>query len=323
MAFAELLGDRAILVTGSLCAQPSDRWMDRSEVRPLQYIDRSGIASFEWADRIGELGFGSCAWDTGSRRFYFSTGPDLHVIDLDRGDRRVIEVSGLKDVHEILWHDGLLQVANTGHDEVVAIDAASGEVRDRFPLRSGSSNGLGEVKDRHHLNQVFVGVDGEYWGLVHHVEGRQVVRVIATKALKTQGDGGVVRLGDGRRVPLRLTAPHSVTIVGDHAWIFDSGRRRLLEFDEEWAPVATVETMGWGRGAALDADRKVIFGGISPLRRRYLEAAGLKEDPAAFVEAYDLRARSPMGAVRVAEVEQINNVYLVDRELLDALRDVR
>src|SRR5207244_847381 len=98
--------------------------------------------------------------------------------------------------------DGTLWIANTGRDEAVAFDLATEKVVDRMPVRSvrGSeaaeprAPGAGETVDRFHANQITRALDGKLYVLVHHVDGKQLVKYVAQRLVKMQGNGGVIEL---------------------------------------------------------------------------------------------------------------------------------
>lgn len=319
---ADLLGDdAALVVTGSLAAKEADRTHGRDAIHPVHVVDVGGTRTVEGLDGFGEFGVGALVVAPDGASALCSDGDRLWSLDLVAGGATELPVRDLVDVHEIEVDGDVLLLANTGRDELVELDAAGREL-DRVPLagfRAATPAAEGAV-DRFHANQFLRGPGGRRWALVHHVEGYQLLRKAATKVLKVQGDGGLVALDDGERRALRLTAPHSVTAVGEGWWIFDSGRSEVRRYDGALGHVGTAPTGGWGRGAAVDEARGVVWAGMSPIRRRYLGVVpGPHVDVPCTVEALRASDAASLGAVAIPDVEQVNNVYLVPRSVGDAL----
>lgn len=356
-----LLADRmSIVVTGSLAAKVADRTHARDEIRPVQVVDSDGLHRIARLDHLGEHGVGALLLDEVAGRALLSDGARLWRLDLGSGDLSRLPVAGLEDVHEIERSSSGYLVANTGKDEIVRLDHQYLEVErvDLGLLRTGVApdGGISEVGaddstevgsdlarpgvgggdrvrgqghlplgavDRFHANQAIENADGRVWVLVHHVAGYQLMRKVATKVLKVQGDGGLVSLRDGRRLELKLTAPHSLTRVGDRWWVFDSGRSEVRIYTDDFVLDLTVQTSGWGRGCAVDEESGRVYAGMSPIRRRYLGVVpGRHVDTSCEVEVFDLSDASKLGSIVVPDMEQINNVYLVSRSVGDALKAI-
>jgi hypothetical protein len=327
LGWMRLGGDAALVVTGSLSAKPQDRSLERSAIRPVQVVDGGGVHVVPFFDDLGPLGVSSFVFVPGTTAVLLSTGDDLLEVELTTGAVTDLPIGDLTDVHEMTLVDGRVWLSNTGRDELVAVSLADGAEIERVslaPFRTGRTDGSAdESVDKFHVNQVFADLDGELHCLVHHVAGRQFLKRVAARVIKSQGDGGVLGLGDGVARGLGLSAPHSVRIVGDSYWIFDSGKATVAVFDREWRPNGTFATSGWGRGAAVDADRATVHAGMSPIRRRYLPFATGRALTVPAVESLDAATRTSLGVLELEHVEQVNNVYLVDRSTADGLLGLR
>ncbi len=311
-----------LLVTGSLSAKEPDRWMSRDQIRPMQILHGTEQIAVSLFDNIGDLGVSSVAWDRKRARLWVSTGADLYRLCLGSTSFEPVEVEGLRDVHEIEIIRGRLAIANTGRQEVVFLDLDSEQVVHRIslPIGTTATEQHADPAIRYHPNIIFHGHDGDDWVLVHHIEGRQVLRQVASRMLKVQGDGGVVNLRTGDAIPLRLTAPHSVTVLDSGYLVFDSGQRTVRRYSPAWELELVHETTGWGRGAAASTDPDVLFCAMSPIRERYLGVIG---GPAgerfASVDAIDIRSLQTLATTRIGGVEQLNNIYLLPESVCEAL----
>ncbi len=284
-----------IVVVGGTASHRDDRRIDPAALRPIQAV-RDGnmlpVTKFPCPPGRGV----SNVVDAGGFLIW-SSGDDLMRTELD-GATRSLPVDDLSDVHELTLVDDAVLIANTGRDEVVAFDPNAEAVIGRHRLGVGP----------YHLNQAFAGLDGGRYGLVHHVSGRQLHRRVSGRLLKMQGDGGVISLDDGTAIPLRLTAPHSARTVGGELWILDSGRARIVRYDERWRECGTIGLSGWGRGAVLDAHRR-LWVGVSPLRPRYrgFVHGGAVERPA--IEVIDTEVCAVVERFEVGAMDQISGVH--------------
>jgi hypothetical protein len=318
--------DAALVVTGSLSAKPQDRSLDRSAIRTVQVVDGDSVRMAPFFDDLGPLGVSSFVFVRGSTAVLLSTGDDLLEVELATGAVTAHPIGELTDVHEMTLADGRVWLSNTGRDELVAVSLADRAEIERIslaPFRTGRADGAEEAVDKFHVNQVFTDLDGELHCLVHHVGGRQFLKRVAAKVVKSQGDGGVLGMSDGVARGLGLSAPHSVRIVGGGYWVFDSGKATVGVFDREWRPDGTFPTSGWGRGAAVDAGHRTVYAGMSPIRRRYLPFATGRALTVPAVEALDTATRSSLGVLELQHIEQVNNVYLVDRATAEGLLSLR
>jgi hypothetical protein len=329
--------EEALLVLGSLHANPQDRELERSEVRPVQVVDRSGVRPVSFFDSWGEFGVSSLAWRPGNPLvLYVTTGSDLVKLDLSEESVTELGVPKLRSVHEVTAVEDTLWLANTRFDEVVAFDLAEERIASRLGFTApdsaldaeahGALPEAGEdaeqVVKKFHCNQVFEGFDGELYGLVHHVSGKQLVRRVAQKLIKNHGNGGLISLRDGRGVPLKLKGPHTVRKVRGEYWVFDSGRHTVNVYDQGWSLRRTLCTSGWGRGASVSESLGVFYAGVSQMRRRYSGARKSREDVPNMVLAFSMQTGEPLGGTVLSGIEQVNNVYTVSAEVARALLDL-
>lgn len=302
----------ALVVTGSLHAKIEDRTHDRSGIAPVSVLTHDGAMPVEYFRDKGELGVSSFVfWDADLA--YVSTGTDLALLDLTSGARTDIDIDGLVDVHEMTRVGDRLWLSNTGTDEVIAVTPGDDHSTERIPLAPFRPNHKPdqEAVDRFHTNQIFDGPGDELYALVHHATGRQLLKRVKSRLLKSHGDGGVIDLVGRRSIDLSLTAPHSSTRVGDQWWICDSGKAQLGLFTSDWEHVGVIPTSGWGRGASLTPDGSTLFVGLSPIRTRYRSSVSSPQVDHAAVEAIDTTTRTAVGLEMVPAIEQVNNVYLV------------
>ena len=201
----------------------------------------------------------------------------------------------------------------------------------RVPVRSVRSGGApptaaapapadGETVDRFHANQIARALDGNVYVLVHHVDGKQIVKYVAQRLVKMQGNGGVIELETGRPVALSLSGPHSIECVGpDEQWICDSRAGVLRVYDRDWREQAQIPCAGWGRGVSVSALTGCVYVGISSIRKRYLQVIPTSQHSQNMIQAFDIAGRRVAGETIVPHVETINNVYVVSRETAERL----
>ncbi|HEY5012880.1 MAG TPA: hypothetical protein VIK61_09270, partial [Acidimicrobiia bacterium] len=261
---------------------------------------------------------------------YGSSGNDFFRLDLTTGTITDLGIE-LKDSHEITEIDGTLWIANTGRDEAVAVDLGTEQVVRRVPVRSVRGAGApaspsaaapadGETVDRFHANQITRALDGNVYVLVHHVDGKQIVKYVAQRLVKMQGNGGVIELDTGRPVALSLSGPHSIECVGpDEQWICDSRAGVLRVYDRDWREQAQIPCAGWGRGVSVSARTRCVYVGISSIRKRYLQVIPTSQHSQNMIQAFDIAGRRLAGETTVPHVETINNVYVVSRETAERL----
>jgi hypothetical protein len=265
---------------------------------------------------------------------YGSSGNDLFRLDLADGTITDLGV-GLKDSHEITEIDATLWIANTGRDEAIAFDLATEKVTRRVPVRSArgtaaasppaaapddGSGDHSETVDRFHANQIVRGLDGTLYVLVHHVDGKQIVKYVAQRLVKMQGNGGVIELETGRPVPLALSGPHSIHAVSaDEQWICDSRAGVLRVYDRDWREHAQIPCAGWGRGVSVSDATGRVYVGISSIRKRYLQVIPTSQHSQNMLQAFDIAGRTLVGETAVPHIETTNNVYVVSRVTAERL----
>ncbi|HKY13686.1 MAG TPA: DUF4915 domain-containing protein, partial [Microthrixaceae bacterium] len=136
--------------------------------------------------------------------------------------------------------------------------------------------------------------------------------------LTGHGTGAVIDLDAGVVHELGLRAPHTVRRFRDGFVVLDSGRAELVAFDPQWRELRRVPTPGWGRGAVVTPDERVIYVALSSTRRRYLEgndtSAGLNQVVAIRTDSWEAGE-----AVAIPGVEQLWSLRLVERRVGDAM----
>lgn len=328
--------DQAILVLGSLNANIDDRYLNRSDIKPVQMIYNGAIKKVLFFNDWGEVGVSSMAYCLKEEPvLYVTTGPDLFEFQL--GKTTTItqhKITNLKDVHEITLIDNTLWLANTGYDEVVAFDTKSREVVQRVQLKrfklknnltsnpANDENVDWQEIDRFHCNQVFKGIHGQLYALVHHTTGKQLLTRIAKRLIKKQGDGGVIDLKTGKGIQLWLKAPHTVRIINEEYWIFDSGNGAINIYTSDWLLKTKIPTRGWGRGADISNDNSLFYAGISKKRTRYRESNDVNDGN--MVQVFKTHDGDCIGQINVSEgIEQINNLYVIPQYLANILLSLK
>jgi hypothetical protein len=330
--------DSALLITGSLNAMEEDREHGaRSAIHPMQIVVEGAVTKCPYFSSWGELGISSLVLLESDRLvMYITTGADL--VEITVKDRKVtrieaLDVPDLKDVHEISIIGNMLWLANTGYDEAIAYDFHSREVVRRvkmkqFGLMTSASRWFPSTAednlqiDRYHCNQVFKGLDGKLYALVHHADGKQLLARVAKKLTKTHGNGGVIDIDAGRKIHLGLKGPHSVRCVGDEYWVCDSGARTVNTYTANWELKKKLPTVGWGRGADLWPQGGLYYVGISAQRKRYRDRPDYCDKNV--VQVFRVADGSLIGEILIQDgIEQINNVYLVSRRTAETLLGLR
>ncbi|MDG2111131.1 MAG: hypothetical protein P8N02_00775 [Actinomycetota bacterium] len=299
--------DRRMVVTTSLCANPDDRTMTRSDIAPVQLLTGHGFAAIDWLQPIGDLGL-SALTIIDDNRLLVVDGDVIHVAQHGGG---ISELDGnYRDLHEVIVDGDEILAANTGNDEVVVLDRNTlTELRRVRPRAAGRADDAGEV-DRFHLNQGLRLPSGELVALVHHVNGRQLVTRLKARVLKSHGNGGVAGLEGAPDVQLNLAAPHNIRVLSDGFLVFDSGRALGRRYDSSWKQVLEFETAGWGRGCTVDESADLVYIGSSPPRLRYKKQLQGRATDRPIIEARRLSDGQLVASEYVADCEQINNLYL-------------
>lgn len=329
--------DEALLVLGSMYwntfAKEDNRYHSRDEIFPVQLVFGGEIHKLGYFQDWGELGVSSLAivQDQGTV-LYITTGADLVELRVaPEVSTRRFDIPHLKDVHQIMLVDKMLWMANTGYNEAVGFDISKGEVTKRIALnvfRSPTSikedGEEGEEIDRFHCNQVFRGMDGKLYGLVQHIAGKMLAMRLLSKILVKPGNGGVIELEGGKRHPLWLKTPHTVSIVNNEYWVFSSRARKICVFGSDWKLKQEVETESFGRGADLSHKSGLFYAGqtewrISREEREKLISEGVMTG-GNLIQVFDQSTLECAGKIRIQEgIEQINNVYVLPRDLAEKM----
>lgn len=319
--------NKCLLVLGSSNANLQDRVSNRSDIVPMQLLSPSfQFTQVPFFNAWGECGVSSLAIDPqNDSTVYVATSKCITRVDCGKPELTELDIGGLVDVHEISVSEEDLWIANTGNDEVIRYDLPSGRVSERIPLRQFASMAPPtlspdeKVVDSFHCNQFFVDLDGRRSALVHNTEGRQILKRIAQKLLKTQGRGGILNLESGNVIPLNFKAPHSVRIYGDKYTVLNSGHFLLQVFDRNWNLLKKVDTQGFGRGAVVDSESRIYVTAISATRKRYFDIIPGGANVGNMILFFLLPGFELIHTEAVANVEQINNIYLIPDSLAGAL----
>jgi hypothetical protein len=315
--------DWVLLILGSLNAKKADRRLDRKAIIPMQAVCNGKIIPIDYFNYWGELGISSIAWnDRDPDTIYLTTGVDLISLDLKGKKLNDLNVSGLLDVHELTFFDDQIWLANTGKDEIVVFETDQKKVSNRIPLSIFEKKMKSDEKiehdhlnqefvDKFHCNQAFKGYDGNIYTLVHHVSGKQTIKMWKQRLIKSQGNGGVMNITTGKYFFLKLKAPHSIRMLHNQYWVLDSGHFTLNIYDTHWKLQKTLITSGWGRGADFSSENQYFYVGISAKRQRYLDLLPGKKQNPNMVQIFDSTSHQLKGEFVVPNVEQINNLYLV------------
>lgn len=316
-----------LAVVGSRNAHEKDQHMPVSQVQTVQYLDGQTFKTIPFFQQWKEKGVTAFCWlPEAPMKVYMTTGDDLILLDLDRLKVIELKTEKLKDVHEIDIIENKLWASNTFYDELVSYQLEPWEEQSRVKLipnqqtlndqSTSTAEEDSSFKSKFHCNQVFSDFKGEVYSLVHHINGEQLIRKVAQKLIKSQGNGGVIRLRDGLRKRLSLKAPHSIRKIGDYYWVFDSGHSQLNVYSQDWSLVQEVEMAGWGRGGAYSEERQLYYAGVSATRKRYLQLANNKNEKN-LVQVFNLELEL-VKQYEVYGIEQINTVYLLSASQLQA-----
>ena len=321
--------NKMIMVIGSLNANPSDREISREDIRSVQLIHPNReISEVSFFHSWGELGMSSMAVHPDDKmKLYFATSSQVFLFNLHANEQTDLQIPNLTDVHEISMVGDELWISNTKHDEIVAYHIRENRVSRRIDLSDFASStpeegegGEGvEVVDKFHCNLIFQGYDGHLYILVHHTSGRQLIKRIAQKFIKSQGNGGVVNIDTKKRYPLNFKAPHSVRRINGEYWVFDSGHFELKVFDQQWKLKKSINTKGFGRGGEYQPETGLYYAGVSATRKRYLglfPGGDSVPNMVQVVKAADYKIEE---TIMIPNIEQINNVYCIDNDVANKL----
>ena len=331
----------ALVILGSLHAFLQDSKLERSKVKSVQIILDGNIHHASFFDPWGERGIISLAWHPEQpTTLYGATSTKLLKVDLQKQHILDLEIPNLRDVHELTVLGDTLWIANTQLDEVVAFDIAREQVSERVNLAVYASMPKAittteevhgeadtrelvvderEVVDKFHCNQLFQGLEGDQYVLVHYVAGNQLrvsqlMRRVARKVLGRQANGGVINLTTGHVIPLGLKGPHTVRKIRGEYWVCDSARSKVNIYAPDWTLKETISSKGWVRGADVSEILGLYYLGISEFRRRYLAVNPTVKQTPNMVQAISVETKAPVGELVLSGVEQVTNVYVVPRE---------
>ena len=110
--------------------------------------------------------------------------------------------------------------------------------------------------------------------------------------------------------PLHLYCPHNVRLTNGNYYVCDSGVLSVKIFDKNWRYLKSISTEGYPRGMDYLPEKNLLFVGNSTIRRRYRHV--LKRKSFNNVEIFDLDNHKSILHIRIDNLEQINNVYLLD-----------
>ncbi len=298
--------------------------MSISELHPVQIVIDGEIKSIPIFDSWEIEGISSMAYHFKDPKvIYIDRGNALVKIDLHRRESNFLNIENLKDVHEITMIDNTLWIANTGFNEAVAFNIIKERVEDRIDLftldffskqKTTKNNKEMESIDKFHLNQVFLGIDNNLYGLVHHTYGKQLIKHVEHKKIKLQGDGGVINMSNNKPIPLNLKSPHTVRIVQNSYWVCDSGNFTINIYSPDWKLKNKIKTNGYGRGADFSKKLGFFYVGISELRKRYIKLLKLQVGKN-MVQIFSINKKELIEEIILNSIEQVNNLYLVDRKV--------
>lgn len=321
-----------LLVVGSLNANVADRNIKREEVKTVQVLKDGQFEEIPFFTSLGELGVSSICYDDKSPHiWYYTTGNDLIRLDIENQASTEFKISQLKGVHEISFINEDIWLSNTYFDEIIQYSLKNKAVEKRIKLEQTSTI-IKELDEEHvdaqnlkrqnkfHCNQIFMDYEGKFRALVHHVNGEQIINRVAQKLIKSQGNGGVLDIESGESKRLKLKAPHSVRLVNGQYWIFDSGHAQLNIYNKSWDLIKEVSMAGWGRGGDYSEDTQLFYAGVSAKRNRYL-AFNEENRGQNMIQAIDLDGKI-VDEIEVPNVEQINNVYKINAQQLDYLKQL-
>lgn len=324
--------DKAILILGSINANTDDRKLKRTDICSIQFIDDNlQVHHTNLLSSWGEFGISSLVFVPGSsRNFFITTGRSIFHINTDTQSFEQLRIERLRGIHEMNIIDQKLWISNTFYDEVLEYDYINKKMLHRHqlvpmqkiePTEARLERDGFERINKFHCNQIFESFDKEIAFLVHHTNGEQLVRVLAQKLIKSQGNGGIIYLSSNEIIKLKLKAPHSVRLIKGQYWVFNSGHGELAIFNKDWSPSETIKLNGWGRGADYVSDTNTLFAGLSAPRSRYFKFLDDTEKKNRIL-AIDVGKKRIKKEWALSKIEQINNLYLIDLELLELLEQM-
>jgi|GEM_PF-570902 len=320
--------EETLLITGSLNCNADDRYLNREDIHPVQVLIDGELKPISFFDSWGEYGASSFTWLNNNQEFLFSTGDNSYLFNVKQGTWQSLGWLETKDVHEVELIKNTLWLANTGYNEALGIKANNAKVKKRLKLKMLQNNNQIEnisytdtdfqTKDSFHCNQITQDYNGQLIALVHHTSGQQIIRKVANKLIKNQGNGGIINLDTGESINLKLKSPHSIRQVEGNYWIFDSGNARIHIYNQNWQLLNKIDCAGFGRGAGL-TQSGVFCAGISETRKRYLNVIkGAKKVPN-MIQFFASRSHKFLTELVIRDIEQVNNVYVINKEKIKPL----
>ncbi len=322
------MDDYCLLLLGSQNANELDRKLERDEIKPVQYLANKGFKPIDYFNRVGSLGISSMAFNSDFSEIWWATTSRVFNLDLKNNTVNQLHIERLKGIHEMFFEQNSLWISNTFYDEVIEFCTLKNQVIKRIELNSGfihrpeilinkNTRNEGVRQNKFHCNQVFRSYKGELMALVHHVNGEQIVKKIAQKLIKSQGNGGVINLENHSTKKLALKAPHTVRLVKNQYFVFNSGHGTLMIFDLDWQLNQEINIGGWGRGASYCHNNGWYYCGISALRKRYMSKSDQAAETNMVVALNDQFKITEK--IKVPAIEQINNLYCVPNFVIDKL----
>ncbi|XWN38579.1 MAG: DUF4915 domain-containing protein [Balneola sp.] len=312
-----------LLVLGSQNSKLQDQKLNRDEIRPVQILYKDGSTKpVSFFNSWGKVGVSSIAWDPEyPTELFVSENEEIRRLDTTTGTFKTIELGRVGDIHDIHFLNDILWISNTEYDEGIGFNPESNKVEERIslaPFRQEyeKNSDIEKVIDRFHCNQIFLNYKNEKCALIHHVSGWQYYRILFEALVKQQGDGGVLNLGTHEVFPLKLQSPHSVRLIDGNYWVQDSGDKSVKIFDQQWKLKSTIVLGGFGRGMAFSEKENTGYIGLSATRKRYLKVIPTGKYLHNRVVTVDLEERKTSGEVVIPNIEQVDNVYILDKEML-------
>ncbi|MFW6272218.1 MAG: DUF4915 domain-containing protein [bacterium] len=322
---------KILLVLGAINVNAEDRYLNISELKPVQIIKDTSLEEIPYFSNKNIYGISSAVMHEKENLFFYSfgysfgneKGIDIVKINMNNYLINRLSISNLRDVHELKIIDNILWIANTGFDEAVGYDIYKNKVTKRIqlkeiPLIFSSEKKVANQNDRFHLNQIFKGLDNDLYALVHHIDGKQEYH--NNEKLKKQGNGGVINLSKNVPIQLNLKSPHSVRLIENNYWVFDSARLKINIYNKEWNFFTSIPTLGYGRGGIYDEQNKIFYAGISKIRKRYLKVFS-KQYPN-MIQIINTKSRENIENIYLDNIEQVNDLILLDTKQAEVLRQL-
>ncbi|SMO97043.1 DUF4915 domain-containing protein [Gracilimonas mengyeensis] len=322
-----------LLILGSQNAKEEDQKLKRSQVKPVQIMYKDeNIEPVSFFDDWGEVGVSSIAWPQKFKdELFVSVNDEIRRLNVKSKSWKTLDLGTVGDIHDIHFLDDLLWISNTEYDEAIGYDAEKAEVVKRLSLdefrteKEWAQGGeeFEKIKDRFHCNQVFKNYAGETCVLIHTINGWLFYRMLFEMLVKQQGEGGVINLDTKEVIPLKLQSPHSVRKINGNYWIQDSSDLSVKIYDKEWNLIDSIKTGGFGRGADFSEEANRAYIGLSATRKRYLKIIPTSEYHSNRVMVTDIKKRKKIKEVPVPNIEQMDNVYILNEQMLEVFESLK